>query len=85
VTVVASTSIELCRSLKRVEKVKMVIQTVFQRAESRVNSFAYFVKEITAVNDSRTLGVRRKALATIIRRVRENHGTVELRHCGSGL
>jgi len=56
-----------------VEKVKTVIQTVFQRAESRVNSFAYFVKEILAVNDPRALGVRRKALATIIRRVRENH------------
>jgi hypothetical protein len=56
-----------------VEKVKMVIQTVFQRAESRVNSFAYFVKEILALNDSRTLGVRRKALVAIIRRVRENH------------
>jgi DNA-binding Lrp family transcriptional regulator len=55
------------------EKVKAVIQTVFQRAESRVNSFAYFVKEILAVNDQRTLGVRRKALMTIIRRVRENH------------
>jgi len=56
-----------------VEKVKMVIQTVFQRAESRVNSFAYFVKELLALNDPRTLGVRRKALAMIIRRVRENH------------
>jgi hypothetical protein len=56
-----------------VEKVKMVIQTVFQRAESRVNSFAYFVKELLAVSDPRTFGVRRKALATIIRRVRENH------------
>jgi hypothetical protein len=56
-----------------VEKVKTVIQMVFQRAESRVNSFAYFVKQILAVNDPRPLRVRRKALATIIRRVRENH------------
>ncbi len=56
-----------------VEKVKMVIQTAFQRAESRVNSFSYFVKEILAVSDPRILGVRRKALATIIRRIRANH------------
>jgi hypothetical protein len=56
-----------------VEKVKRVIQTVFQRAESRVNSFSYFVKEILAVSDPRTLGMRRKALATIIRRIRANH------------
>jgi len=56
-----------------VEKVKRLIQTVFQRAESRVNSFAYFVKEILAASDPRTVGGRRKALAAIIRRVRENH------------
>ena len=56
-----------------IEKVKTVIQTVFERAECRINSFAYFVKEILATNDLRTLGGRRKALAGIIRRVRENH------------
>ena len=56
-----------------IEKVKTVIQTVFERAECRINSFAYFVKEILATNDQRTLGGRRKALAGIIRRVRENH------------
>jgi hypothetical protein len=56
-----------------IEKVKIVIQTVFERAECRINSFAYFVKEILATNDLRTLGGRRKALAGIIRRVRENH------------
>ena len=56
-----------------IEKVKTVIQTVFERAECRINSFAYFVKEILAMNDQRTLGGRRKALAGIIRRVRENH------------
>ena len=56
-----------------IEKVKTVIQTVFERAECRINSFAYFVKEILAINDQRTLGGRRKALAGIIRRVRENH------------
>ena len=56
-----------------IEKVKTGIQTVFERAECRINSFAYFVKEILAINDQRTLGGRRKALAGIIRRVRENH------------
>jgi Helix-turn-helix domain len=56
-----------------IEKVKTVIQTVFERAECRINSFAYFVKEILATNGQRTLGGRRKALAGIIRRVRESH------------
>jgi len=57
-----------------VEKLKTVIQTVFERAECRINSFAYFVKEILATNNPRTLGgSRRKALAGIIRQVRENH------------
>ncbi|HEX2523438.1 MAG TPA: hypothetical protein VHP35_15050 [Terriglobia bacterium] len=56
-----------------IEKLKTVIQAVFERAECRINSFAYFVKEILAINDQRTLGGRRKALAGIIRRVRENH------------
>ena len=44
-----------------IEKVKTVIQTVFERAECRINSFAYFVKEILAINDQRTLGGRRKS------------------------
>ncbi|MGH9424831.1 MAG: helix-turn-helix domain-containing protein [Terriglobia bacterium] len=56
-----------------VEKLKTVIQTVFERAECRINSFAYFVKEILGTNNQRTLGGRREALAGIIRRVRENH------------
>jgi Helix-turn-helix domain len=56
-----------------IEKVKAVIQAVFERAECRINSFAYFVKEILAINDQRTLGGRRRALAGIIRRVREGH------------
>lgn len=56
-----------------IEKVKTVIQTVFERAECRINSFAYFVKEILAINDQSTLRGRRKALAGIIRRLRENH------------
>ena len=35
--------------------------------------FAYFVKEVLATNSQLTLGASRKALAGIIRRVRENH------------
>lgn len=38
-----------------VEKLKTVIQAVSERAECRINSFAYFVKEILATNDLRTL------------------------------
>ena len=56
-----------------VEKIKTVIQIVHDRAESRVNSFTYFVKEILATNDGRSMGGRRKALAAIVRRVRESH------------
>ena len=38
-----------------------MIQTMFEMAECRIHSFfAYFVKEILATNDRRTLGGRRK-------------------------
>jgi hypothetical protein len=56
-----------------VEKVKAVIQAVFQRAESRINSFSYFVKEIVASTEKGTAGRRRKKLAAILHSVRENH------------
>jgi hypothetical protein len=56
-----------------VEKVTNVIQAVFARADSRVNSFAYFVKEIVATKELKTLAHRRTALAAIVKRVRENH------------
>jgi len=46
-----------------IEKLKNVIQTVSERAESRINSFAYFVKEILTVNDPRSQAGKRKALA----------------------
>jgi hypothetical protein len=55
------------------ERVKAVIQAVFQRAEARINSFSYFVKEIAASTEKRTAGGRRKKLAAILHRVRENH------------
>ena len=56
-----------------VEKVKAVIQAVFQRAECRINSFTYFVKEIVASMEKGTTIGRRKKLAAILHRVRENH------------
>jgi hypothetical protein len=56
-----------------VETVKAVIQAVFQRAESRINSFSYFVKEIVASTEKGTAGRRRKKLAAILHSVRENH------------
>jgi helix-turn-helix protein len=56
-----------------IEKVTAVIQAVFQRAESRINSFSYFVKEIVASMEKRTAGGRRRKLAAILHRVRENH------------
>jgi hypothetical protein len=62
-----------CINRVPIEKVKNVIQTVHERAECRINSFAYFVKEILATNDPRTLGGRRKALAAIVKRVRDVH------------
>jgi hypothetical protein len=55
-----------------IERVTAVIQAVFQRAEARINSFSYFVKEIVASMEKRTAGGRRK-LAAILHRVRENH------------
>ncbi len=55
------------------DKVKSVMLAVSERAGSRINSFAYFVKEILATSDQRTMTGRRKAFATIIKRVRENH------------
>ena len=56
-----------------IEKVKNVIQAVHERADARINSFAYFVKEILAVDDCQTKGGRRKALAAIVKRVQEIH------------
>jgi len=46
---------------------------VAEGAGSRINSFSYFVKELLATKDSRTTGARRKALAAIVKTVRENH------------
>src|SRR5262249_52912987 len=56
-----------------VEKVTAVLQAVFQRAEARINSFSYFVKEIAASVEKRTAGGRRRKLAAILHRVRQNH------------
>jgi DNA-binding Lrp family transcriptional regulator len=55
------------------DQVKSVLLAVAERAGSRINSFSYFVKEILATKDSRTMGARRKALAAIVKTVRDNH------------
>jgi hypothetical protein len=53
--------------------VKAVVQAVFQRADSRINSFSYFVKEIIASTEKGTVAGRKKKLASILHRVRESH------------
>jgi helix-turn-helix protein len=55
------------------DQVKSVLLAVAERAGSRINSFSYFVKEILATKDSKTIGARRKALAAIVKTVRDNH------------
>ena len=55
------------------DQVKSVLLAVAGRAGSRINSFAYFIKEILATKDLKTIGARRKALAAIVKTVRENH------------
>ena len=56
-----------------IEKLKAVIRTVFERASSRINSFTYFVKEIVATTDTQTLAAKRKALAGVVKQVRDIH------------
>jgi hypothetical protein len=56
-----------------VDQVKSVLLAIAERAGSRINSFSYFVKEILATKESRTTAARRKALAAIVKTVRENH------------
>jgi hypothetical protein len=55
------------------DSLKSVMLAVSQRAGSRINSFAYFVKELTSTNNPGTRMARKKALAVIVKRVRENH------------
>lgn len=55
------------------DKLKSVMLAVSERAGSRINSFAYFVKEILATTTPGTITARKRALATIVKRVRDNH------------
>jgi hypothetical protein len=55
------------------DTLKSVILAVSQRAGSRINSFAYFVKELTSTSNPGTRMARKKALAVIVKRVRESH------------
>ncbi len=54
------------------DTLKSVILAVSQRAGSRINSFAYFIKELTSSNNPGTRMARKKALAAIVKRIRES-------------
>ena len=72
----ADTTVYLENGIQQIllDQVKSVLLAVAERAGSRINSFSYFVKEILATKDSKTLGgARKKALAAIVKTVRENH------------
>jgi DNA-binding Lrp family transcriptional regulator len=71
----ADTAVYLENSIQQIslDQVKSVLRAVAERAGSRINSFSYFVKEILATKDSKTIGARRKALAAIVKTVRDNH------------
>jgi hypothetical protein len=53
-------------------KVVSVIEAVAQRTPTKVNSFKYFVKEITAASDPRNRAWQKKRLEKIVHRIREN-------------
>ena len=71
----ADTAVYLENGIQQIllDQVKSVLLAVAERAGSRINSFSYFVKEILATKDSRTIAARRKALAAIVKTVRETH------------
>jgi hypothetical protein len=71
----ADTAVYLENDIQQVslDQVKSVLLAVAERAGSRINSFSYFVKEILATKDLRTTGSRRRALAAIVRTVRDSH------------
>jgi hypothetical protein len=65
--------IENCIEQIPFDKVQSVMLAVSERAGSRINSFTYFVKEILATTNQRTMTARRRALSTIVKRIRDNH------------
>jgi hypothetical protein len=65
--------VENCLGQIPFDKIKAVMLAVSERAGCRINSFAYFVKEISASTSQGTVTARKRALATIVKRVRDNH------------
>lgn len=65
--------VENCLDQIPFDKIKSVMLAVSERAGCRINSFAYFVKEISASTNQGTVTARKRALATIVKRVRDNH------------
>ncbi len=55
-----------------VSKIVSILETVPGRTPTKINSFNYFVKEITAVPDPRNRAWRKKKLQNIVSRIREN-------------
>lgn len=54
------------------EKIMSVMDTVARRTPARINSLAYFVKEIVTRPDPRNRAWQKKQLEKIVRRIRDN-------------
>jgi hypothetical protein len=65
--------IENCLDQIPLDKIRSVMLAVSERAGCRINSFTYFVKEISAFTNQGTVTARKRALAAIVKRVRDNH------------
>jgi hypothetical protein len=55
-----------------VERTISALEAVSQRSPVKINSFKYFVKEITALPDPRNRARQKKQLGNIVRRIRDN-------------
>ena len=55
-----------------VERIISALEAVSQRSPVKINSFKYFVKEITALPDPHNRARQKKQLGNIVRRIRDN-------------
>ncbi len=55
-----------------VERIISALEAVRQRSPVKINSFKYFVKEITALPDPRNRARQKKQLGNLVRRIRDN-------------
>jgi hypothetical protein len=55
-----------------VAKIISILEAVSQRSPVKINSFKYFVKEITALPDPRNRPRQKRQLGNIVRRIRDN-------------